>query len=109
MHSAVSRQTLHAGSWAAAKLPSASICSGPAAHIPARNMARAESNDAEPSAGTRSNDAASTIAAHRSASAVCPVNTAIQPASTASGGCSAMAASPSVDSQRCTVEMLPAW
>ncbi len=52
MHSAVSRQTLHAGSWATAKIASASICSGPAAHMPARIMARADSNDAEPSAGT---------------------------------------------------------
>ena len=52
----------------------------------ARNIARAESNDAVPSTGARSNDAASTIAAQRCASAVCPVNAAIQPASTASGG-----------------------
>ena len=51
-----------------------------------RSIARADSNDAVPSSGTRSNEAASTIAAHRSASAVCPVNTAMQPASTASGG-----------------------
>ena len=37
-------------------------------------MARADSNDAVPSSGTWSNDAASAIAAHRSAAAVCPVN-----------------------------------
>ena len=30
------------------------ICSGPAVHMMARNIARAESNDAAPSAGTRS-------------------------------------------------------
>ena len=33
-------------------VPSASICSGPDAHIAARNIARADSNDAEPSEGT---------------------------------------------------------
>ena len=49
--SAVSRHGLHGGSWATAKLASASICSGPAAHITARSIARAESNDAEPSSG----------------------------------------------------------
>ena len=95
--------------WATAKLASASICSGPAAHITARNIARAESNDAVPSTGTQSNDAASMIAAHRCASVVCPVNAATQPASTASGGYSSMAASPSTESQRCTVEIWPAW
>jgi len=38
----------------------------------ARSIARAESNEAVPSSGTRSNVEASAIAAHRSASAVCP-------------------------------------
>ena len=75
----------------------------------ARSIARAESNDAEPSAGTRSNDAASTIAAHRWASAVCPVSAAIQPVSTASGGYPSMTVSPSAESQRCTVDIWPAW
>ena len=65
-YSAVSRHGLHGGSWATAKLASAIICSGPAGHITARNIARAESNDAVPSTGTRSNEAASTIAAQRS-------------------------------------------
>ena len=36
---------------ATAKLASAIICSGPAAHMTARNIARAESNDAVPSSG----------------------------------------------------------
>jgi hypothetical protein len=40
-------------------------------------MARADSNDAVPSAGTSSNEAASMMAAQRCASAVCPVNTAM--------------------------------
>ena len=84
--SAVSRHGLHGGSWATAELASATICSGPAAHMTARSMARAESNDAVPSSGTWSNDAASTIAAQRCAAAGCPVNAATQPASTASGG-----------------------
>ena len=44
---------------------SAIICSGRRHRSTARNIARAESNDAEPSSGTASNDAASTIAAHR--------------------------------------------
>ena len=52
----------------------------------ARNIARAESNDAVPSTGTGSNEAASTMAAQRCASSVWPVSAAIQPASTASGG-----------------------
>ena len=107
--SAWSRQTLHGGSAATAKLASVIACSGPAAHMNARNIARAESNDAVPSTGTRSNEAASRIAAHRCASAVCPVNTATQPASTASGGYSSMAESPSAESQRCTVDIWPAW
>ena len=74
----------------------------------ARSMARAESNDAVPSSGTWSNDAASTTAAHRSASAVCPASAVIQPASTASGGYASMAASPSAESHRWTVEIWPA-
>ena len=73
-----------------------------------RNIARAESNDAVPSTGTLSNDAASMIAANRCASVVCPDNAAIQPASTTSGGYSRIAASPRTDSQRCTVEIWPA-
>ncbi len=81
--SAVSRHGLHAGSWATARLASSIICSGPAAHMTARSMARAESNDAVPSSGTRSNDAR----VRRSRPtvpppAVCPVSTATQPAST---------------------------
>ena len=48
------------------------ICWGPAAHMSARNMARAESNDAVPSTGTWSYEAASRKAAHRCASAVSP-------------------------------------
>ena len=39
----------------------------------ARNIARAEANDAEPSSGTWFHDAASATAAHRSASEVSPV------------------------------------
>ena len=85
-YSAAARHGLHDGSWATAKLASASICAGPARHITARSIARAESNDAEPSTGTRSNDAVSTIVAQCSACAVCPLSTVIQPASTASGG-----------------------
>ena len=75
----------------------------------ARNMARAESNDAVPSTGIRSNEAVSRNAAHRCASAVCPVNTAIHPARTASGGYSSIAESPRVESHRCTVDSWPAW
>jgi hypothetical protein len=51
----------------------------------ARNMARAELNDALPSSGTWSNEAPSAIAAQRSPSVACPVKMAIHPASTASG------------------------
>ena len=54
---------LHGGSSAAAKLASVAICSGPAAHISARNMARAESNDAVPSTASWSNEAVSRKAA----------------------------------------------
>ena len=48
----MSRHGLHAGSASTAKVASVIICSGPPAHITARNIARAESNDAEPSSGT---------------------------------------------------------
>ena len=83
---AVSRQGLNGASASTANVASASICSGPDAHITAFNMARAEANDAEPSKGTPSQEAAFTTAAHRSASAVLPFKTAVQPARTASGG-----------------------
>ena len=63
---------------------------------PAASPAPSRTTPCRPPA-TWSNEAASTIAAQRSASAVCPVNTAIQPASTASGGYSSIAASPSAD------------
>ena len=106
--SAVSRHGLHGGSWAIATLASTIICSGPEAHMTARSMARAESNDAVPSIGTWSNEAASTIAAHRSAAAVCPVKAVIQPASTASGGYPSTAESPSAESHRWTVDIWPA-
>ena len=76
------------------------ICWGPAAHMRARNMARAESNDAVPSTGTWSYEAVSRKAAHRCASAVSPVSTANHPARTASGGCSSTAEWPRVESQR---------
>lgn len=105
---------VHGASWATAVLASAIICSGPAAHITARSMARAESNDAVPSIGTWSNDAASTVAAHRSAAAVCPVSAVsavsavTQPASTASGGSPSTAESPSAESHRWTVDIWPA-
>ena len=82
----MSRHGLHGGSASTAKFASVIICSGPPAQITARNIARAESNDAEPSSGTASNDAPSTTAAQRWASVVCPVSTATQPARTASGG-----------------------
>ena len=75
----------------------------------ARSIARPDSNEAVPSAGTRSKDAVSRIAAHRCASAVCPVIAVIQPASTASGGYASIAESPSAESQRCTVDIWPAW
>ena len=68
----MSRHGLHGGSASTAKLASVSICSGPPAQMTARNIARAESNDAEPSSGTASNDAASTIAAQRWASVGLP-------------------------------------
>ena len=58
-----------------ANAESASIFSGPEAHMTARNIARPEANDAEPSNGTSLQEAASATAAHRSACAVCPVNT----------------------------------
>lgn len=74
----------------------------------ARSMARAESNEAVPSVGARSKDAASMIAAHRWASAVCPVIAVTQPARTASGGYSPIAKSPSSESHRCTVVIWPA-
>ncbi len=90
--SAVARHGLHGGSSATARLASVAICSAPAAHMAARNMARADSNDAVPSTGIESNAAVSSNAAHRCASAVWPVNTAIHPASTASGGYSSTAA-----------------
>src|SRR4051794_28718903 len=106
-YNAVSRHGLHGGSWASAKVTLAIICSGPAAHITARNMARAESNDV-PSTGAGSNEAASRTAIHRCASAICPVNAAAQPASTASGGYFSIAGSPSAESHRCTVDMWPA-
>ena len=48
-------------------------------------------------------------AAHRCASAVCPVNTAIHPARTASGGYSSTAEWPRVESHRCTVDSWPDW
>ena len=54
----MSRHGLHGGSASTAKFASVSICSGPPAQITARNIARAESNDAEPSSGTASNDGA---------------------------------------------------
>ena len=74
------------GSWSTARLASASACSGPAGHMNDLTMARDESNDAAPSGATRSNAAASTIVAHRSASVELPLSTAVQVASTASGG-----------------------
>ena len=55
-----------------------SSASGPSAQSTLRNMARADSNEAVPSSGTWSNDAASATAAQRCASVVWPVNTAIQ-------------------------------
>ena len=74
----------------------------------ARNIARAESNDAVPSKGTWPHEQESTTADHRCASVVCPVSTATQPATTASGGYPTMAESPSAESQRCTVDICPA-
>ena len=91
-----------------ATLASAIICSGPEAHITARSIARAESNEAEPSSGTWSNEAASAIAAHRYAAAACPVKTVIQPASTQSGGYDSTARSPKVESHRWTTDTWPA-
>jgi hypothetical protein len=74
----------------------------------ARSIARAEATDAVPSAGIPSNEAVSMIAAHCSASAVCPANAVIQPASTVSGGYCSIAVSPRAESQRCTVDIWPA-
>ena len=82
----VARRGLQAGSWPTAKAASATIESGPVAHMPARNMARADSNEAVPLAGAMSNEAASTTAAQRSALVGSPVSTPSQQASTASGG-----------------------
>ena len=67
-------------------------------HIMLRSMARAESNDAEPSAGVRSNDAASTTAAKCSAAVAWPANAVIQPAITARGGYPSMARRRQVES-----------
>ena len=80
------RHGLQVGSDATAYRAWASICSAPASAIAARNMARADSKDADPSLGTRSNDAASTTAAHRWAAGASPASTVIHPARTASGG-----------------------
>ena len=91
-----------------ASVASVIVCSGPEAHMIDRSIARAESNDAVPSSGIRSYEAASMIAAHRSASAVCPVKAATQPASTARGGYASIAASPTPASHRCTVDICPA-
>ena len=107
--SAVSRHGLHAGSASKARSASATAWSGPAGHMRARSMARADSNDAEPSGSVRSNEAVSTVANQRSAAAVCPSNAAIQQAATASGGYPSMASSPMVESQRWTVDIWPAW
>ena len=85
-YTAVLSHGLSGGSWATAKLASDIMCSGPALQNAARNIARDESNEAEPSSGVRSNERVSSIAAHRSAAAVCPVNRLSQPARTASGG-----------------------
>ena len=84
--SACDRQTLHSGSQAAARSLSDRIRSGPPAHISARTMARAESNEAVPSTGTRSNVAPSRTADHRSASPARPVRTAVWAARATSGG-----------------------
>ena len=80
------RQGLQVGSAATANRASASIWSTPVSAIAARSIARADSKDADPSRGTRSNDAASTTAAHRCAAGASPESTVIHPARTASGG-----------------------
>jgi hypothetical protein len=75
--------------------------SGPAAHKAASNTARADSNEAEPpSNGGASNEARSSIAAHRSVAVVRPENASTQPAKAMRGGWAAMVESPSIDSQR---------
>ena len=106
--SAWSRHGLHGGSWATANVASVIACSGPAGHIAVRSIALAEAKDAVPSAGVRSKVAASTIAAHRWASAVCPVIAVTHPAKTASGGYPSIASLPSADSHRWTVDICPA-
>ena len=52
--SAWSRHGLQVGSEAIANSASAIACSGPPAHMSERSIARADSNDAEPSSGVRS-------------------------------------------------------
>ena len=74
----------------------------------ARNIARADSSDAPPSAGTEANEAASTAAAQRCASTMWPVSTATQAAKTANGGWFSTPESPTVESHRCTVVIWPA-
>ena len=75
-HSASARHELHAASRETASVASAIIWSAPLAHMAARNIARADAKEADPSAGARSNEAASTNEAHRSAPLVSPVSTA---------------------------------
>ncbi len=72
-----------------------------------RSMARADANEAVPSKGTGSNDAESTKAAHRSASAGCPFIANAQPARTARGGYCSMASAPTSASHRNTVLVWP--
>ena len=90
-HNATARQGLHGGSAAAAEVASVAICSGPAAHQ--RRAAWPARSRTMPCRrrGWSSNEAVSRKAAHRCASAVCPVSTAIHPARTASGGYSSTA------------------
>ena len=106
--SAVSRHGLHARLLGDRDVASAIICSGPAATHdgPQHGPRRVEGRRAVH--GHQVERRGVDDAAHRCASAVCPVSTAIQPASTASGGYSSMAASPSADSHRCTVDIWPA-
>ena len=72
-----------------------------------RNIARADSKDAEPSARDEFEGSGLQDVDQRSASAVRPSSAKIQPASTASG-VRLIAASPIVASHRCTVEIWPA-
>ena len=92
-----------------AKSASASICSGPPGHMNARTSpARTRTTPSRPT-GTRSNEAARgsppSVGPRRSGRSA-PRSSA---ASTASGGYASIAGSPSAASQRCTVDIWPAW